>query len=603
MASSVTNTTFMVGNGFSADGQRPTDLLAAAYRRTRQPAVDALQTNQNRLTQRQVFYNTLRTKLETIQSAASSLTDSTASAKYSVKKVTSSDATTTTATATSEASLGASSIKVDRLATTDTLLTESMSRTQLFSQAMSARGVTTLPTVVVGSTLTEVSLGFTLSGRSYSVSYDSASDTSESMMKKVAAAITADSSAKVNASYIQDSSSTGRISFTSKSTGTENAITFSGDSAVLKGLGLGGITQSAEGAYASVNGLYLDSNTRNSLVPGADQTFSFQVNEKTYSVSVASNDQNRQILDSISAAIQSNPPANVTVSQETSSDRSSTRLVLSNSQPNGSLSIKDTSGLLTYVGIPTQDIVPSRTVAGSVKAGYLLSVESTLNSKATVNGVSVTRSSNTLTDVLPGMSINLLKAQGSSDAATQLTVETDSDKVITTIQPLLDSYNDALKYIQGNLRTNAGNDSSIRTLQSQVRSLSTTMFGESADSFKYLTDIGIKIDKDGTLSVGDKDKLKSAITDKSDLVQKIFSGSNGLASRLQSTVSGFVGTEGIATSRSKVLGTQIASSTTKINQLKARIDKEVEQQLKDYKKLQESFYKLQGQMSQYSSFN
>lgn len=601
MASGVTNTTFMVGNGFSADGQNPTDLLAAAYRRTRQPAVDALQTNQNKLTQRQVFYNTLRTKLETIQSAASSLTDSTASAKYSVKKVTSSDATTATATATSEASLGASSIKVDRLATTDTLLSESMSRTQLFSQAMSTRGVTTLPTVTLESGGTN--LGFTLNGRSYSVSYNSASDTSESMMKKVAAAITADSSAKVNASYIQDSSSTSRISFTAKGTGTENAITFSGDSAVLKGLGLGSITQSAEGAYASVRGLYLDSNTRNSLVPGADQTFSFQVNEKTYSVIVASNDQNRQVLNSISAAIQSNPPANVIVSQETSSDRSSTRLMFSNSQPNGSLSIKDTSGLLTYAGIPTQDIVASRTVASSVKAGYLLSVESTLNSKATVNGVSVTRSTNTLTDVLPGMSINLLKAQGSSDAATQLTVETDSDKIITTIQPLLDSYNDALKYMQSNLRTSAGNDSSIRNLQSQVRALSTTMLGGSADSLKYLTDIGIKIDKDGTLSVGDKDKLKSAITDKSDLVKNIFSGSNGLASRLQTAVSGFVGTDGIATSRSKTLGTQIASSTTRINQLKARIDKEVDQQLKDYKKLQESFYKLQGQMSQYSSFN
>ena len=595
MASSVTNTTFMVGNGFSADGQRPTDLLAAAYRRTRQPAVDALQTSQNRLTQRQVFYNTLRTKLETIQSAASSLTDSTSAAKYTVKKVTSSEAAAATATATSEAPLGVSSIKVDRLATTDTLLTESMSRAQMFSAAMVARSVTPSPLSGTQS--------FTISGRSYSIAYDQASDTSESMMKKVVAAVSADSSAKVNASYIQDSSSTGRISFTSKSTGTENAITFSGDSAVLKGLGLGGITQAAEGAYASTSGLFLDLNTKNSLVPGADQTFSFQINERTYSVTVASNHQHRQVISAITNAITANPPANVIVSDELSSDRLSSRLIINNTQPNGGLNIKDNSGLLTYAGIPTQDIVPSRTVSSGVGGGYLLARESTLNSKATVNGVSVTRSSNTLTDVLPGMSINLLKAQGASDAASQLTVETDSDKVITTIQPLLDSYNDALKYIQGNLRTNAGNDSSIRTLQSQVRSLSTTMFGESADSIKYLTDIGIKIDTDGTLSVGDKDKLKIAITDKSDLVQKIFSGSNGLASRLQSTVSGFVGTEGIATSRSKVLGTQIASSTTKINQLKARIDKEVEQQLKDYKKLQESFYKLQGQMSQYSSFN
>jgi flagellar hook-associated protein 2 len=103
------------------------------------------------------------------------------------------------------------------------------------------------------------------------------------------------------------------------------------------------------------------------------------------------------------------------------------------------------------------------------------------------------------------------------------------------------------------------------------------------------------------LSVGDKDKLKSAITDNNDQVQAIFSGSTGLASRLQTMVSGYVGSDGLATSRSKVLGTQISASTTKITQLKARIDKEVDQQLKDYKKLQESFYRLQGQMSQYSA--
>lgn len=591
MASSVTNTTFMVGNGFSADGQNPTDLLAAAYRKTRQPAVDALQTAQNKLSSRQIFYNTLRTKLETVQTASTNLTDATAAAKYTVKKVSSSDATVATATATSAATLGTSSVKVDRLASNDTLLTDSISRTELFSTTVANRSG-----FFVAS---EENESFTIGGRNYSVAYDSSTDTAESMMKKVVAAISADTSATVSANYIQDTSTTGRISFASKQSGTTNRITFDNTSTIMKGLGLESVNQKAEGSYAVAKGLDLDRNAFNSIVTTNGQSFGFKINGKTYSVSLATNAKNSSIISTVQAAISSNAPANVVPSTLINGQFS--RLEISNSLPGGSISIEDTDGLLAYLGIPTQEVTASRAVGTSVKAGYVQAFEWNLDAKATVNGVAVTRSTNTLSDVLPGMSINLLKAQGSADAAAQLTVSTDTDSVISTIQPLIDSYNDALRYVQGNLRTNAGNDSSIRNLQSQLRGLSSTMFGSSSSSMKYLTDIGIKIDKDGMLSVGDKDKLKSAITDNNDQVQAIFSGSTGLASRLQTMVSGYVGSDGLATSRSKVLGTQISASTTKITQLKARIDKEVDQQLKDYKKLQESFYRLQGQMSQYSA--
>lgn len=591
MASSVTNTTFMVGNGFSADGQNPTDLLAAAYRKTRQPAVDALQTAQNKLSSRQIFYNTLRTKLETVQTASTNLTDATAPAKYTVKKVSSSDATVATATATSAATIGTSSIKVDRLASNDTLLTDSIPRTELFANSIANR------TGVFAESLENQS--FTIGGRDYSVAYDSSTDTAESMMKKVIAAISADTSATVSANYIQDTSTTGRISFASRQSGTTNRITFDNTSTLMKGLGLEGVNQQAEGSYAVARGLNLDKNSFNSIATTSNQNFGFKINGKTYSVAVGSNTKNGAIIGTVSAAIMADAPANVVAIASTSI--SFARLDISHSLPGGSISIEDTDGLLSYLGIPTQEVIASRAVGTSVKAGYVQAFESNLDAKATVNGVALTRSSNTLSDVLPGMSINLLRAQGSADAAAQLTVSTDTDSVISTIQPLIDSYNDALRYVQGNLRTNAGNDSSIRNLQSQMRGLSSTMFGSSSSSMKFLTDIGIKIDKDGMLSVGDKDKLKSAITDNNDQVQAIFSGSTGLASRLQTMVSGYVGSDGLATSRSKVLGTQISASTTKITQLKARIDKEVDQQLKDYKKLQESFYRLQGQMSQYSA--
>jgi flagellar hook-associated protein 2 len=578
----------MVGNGFSADGQNASELLAAAYRRTRQPAVDAMQASQSKLTQRQMFFNSLRTKLETLQSTASSFTDSGSSSKFSTRKATVSDATVASASVTADAVSGSSTLKVSRLASNDTLVTDSGLLAKKFNDNFLLG--TTPPATGTQS--------FTIGGRSYSIAYDSVSDTNETVMTKIAAAINADSAATVSANFMKDTSTTGRMSFVSKSTGEAGAVTFDASSDMLKGLGLGSVTQQTSAAYAAATGIYLQRNDFTTLPTGV---YSFKINGVAASVTVGIFQRNSSLQDEVVSAIQNaSIPA---ISSSIQVDGPNSRLLVNNVLPGGSLSITDTNGLLSYLGIPTQEQTAERTKSTSSKAGYASGSESSLNSMATVNGVSVSRSTNTLTDVLPGMTINLLKAQGASDSAVSLTVAKDTDAITASLQPMVDGFNDALRYIQGNLRTAAGNDSSVRSLQSQMRSLSTKMFGGSGDSLKYLTDIGFKIEKDGTLAISDKEKLKSAIQTDSTLLEKIFSGAEGLASSVQSTISGFVGTEGLAGLRSKTLGTQIAASTEKINKLKARIEKEVEQQVKDYRKLQESFYKMQGQMSKYSSFS
>jgi flagellar hook-associated protein 2 len=550
--------------------------------------VDALQASQSKLTQRQVFFNTLRSKLEGLQSTASSFTDAGSSSKFSIRKATVSDSTVATATATADAVSGTSTMKVSRLATYDTLVTDSGLLAKKFNDNFP-----------LGSTPPATGTqSFSIGGRAYSIAYDSAADTNESVMTKIAAAVNADTAATVSANFMKDTSTTGRMSFISRSTGEAGAVTFDASSDILKGLGLGSVTQQTSSAYAAASGIYLQRNDFTTLPTGV---YSFKINGVTASVTVGNNERNSTIQDAVASAIQNaSIPA---IASSVQVDGPTSRLLINNVLPGGSLSISDTNGLLSYLGIPSQEQTAERTKSTSAKAGYAGGSETALNSLATINGVTVSRSGNSLTDVLPGMTINLLKAQGASDSSVSLTVAKDTDAITASLQPMVDGFNDALRYIQGNLRTAAGNDSSVRSLQSQMRSLSTKMFGGSGDSLKYLTDIGFKIEKDGALTISDKEKLKSAIQTDSTLIEKIFSGAEGLASSMQSTISGFVGTEGLAGVRSKTLGTQIAASTEKINKLKARIEKEVEQQVKDYRKLQESFYKMQGQMSKYSAFS
>jgi flagellar hook-associated protein 2 len=495
-----------------------------------------------------------------------------------------------TATATADAVSGTSTMKVSRLATYDTLVTDSGLLAKKFNDNFP-----------LGSTPPATGTqSFSIGGRAYSIAYDSAADTNESVMTKIAAAVNADTAATVSANFMKDTSTTGRMSFISKSTGEAGAVTFDASSDMLKGLGLGSVTQQTSSAYAGTTGIYLQQNDFTTL-PAGD--YSFKINGVTVSVPVGNNAKNEAIQDAVARAISNARIPAIASSVQVDGTTSTSRLLINNIQPGGSLSIFDTNGLLSYLGIPSQEQTAERTKSTSAKAGYAGGSETALNSLATINGVTVSRSGNSLTDVLPGMTINLLKAQGASDSSVSLTVAKDTDAITASLQPMVDGFNDALRYIQGNLRTAAGNDSSVRSLQSQMRSLSTKMFGGSGDSLKYLTDIGFKIEKDGALTISDKEKLKSAIQTDSTLIEKIFSGAEGLASSMQSTISGFVGTEGLAGVRSKTLGTQIAASTEKINKLKARIEKEVEQQVKDYRKLQESFYKMQGQMSKYSAFS
>ncbi|MFN5865923.1 MAG: flagellar cap protein FliD N-terminal domain-containing protein, partial [Candidatus Kapaibacterium sp.] len=290
MATSVTNTTFMVGNGFSADGQNASELLAAAYRRTRQPAVDALQASQSKLTQRQVFFNTLRSKLEGLQSTASSFTDAGSSSKFSIRQAPVSDSTVATATATADAVSGTSTMKVSRLATYDTLLTDSGLLAKKFNDNFP-----------LGSTPPATGTqSFSIGGRAYSIAYDSAADTNESVMTKIAAAVNADSAATVSANFMKDTSTTGRMSFISKSTGEAGAVTFDASSDMLKGLGLGSVTQQTSSAYAGATGIYLQRNDFTTLPTGV---YSFKINGVTASVTVGNNERNSTIQDAVASAI------------------------------------------------------------------------------------------------------------------------------------------------------------------------------------------------------------------------------------------------------------------------------------------------------------
>lgn len=137
------------------------------------------------------------------------------------------------------------------------------------------------------------------------------------------------------------------------------------------------------------------------------------------------------------------------------------------------------------------------------------------NTEVKVNGVLVSKSSNTISDAIQGVTLNLTKV---TTASTSITVARDTSSISTSVNSFVKSYNEVMSTVKSLSAYDATKgqgavlqgDAAVLGIQSQLRSVfSTPLVGSGA--FKTLSDIGISFQKDGSLAV-DSGKLQSAIT-------------------------------------------------------------------------------------------
>ncbi len=150
----------------------------------------------------------------------------------------------------------------------------------------------------------------------------------------------------------------------------------------------------------------------------------------------------------------------------------------------------------------------------------------------TVNGIQLTRQSNTVKDAVDGVTFTLKR--GDPTNSTTLTVAQDSNAATTALQSLVSQFNSLLKtYRDASTPLNDGSgtitpqplegDSVARSLINQVRTaLSGTVDGlPSTDKYNSGASIGIKTNADGTLSL-DTAAFKKALEDNPVAVGKVF---------------------------------------------------------------------------------
>ncbi|MDD2976686.1 flagellar filament capping protein FliD [Aquabacterium sp.] len=201
------------------------------------------------------------------------------------------------------------------------------------------------------------------------------------------------------------------------------------------------------------------------------------------------------------------------------------------------------------------------------------------NAQATINGLAVSSASNTMTDVVDGLTLQLSKV-----SATPINVEVsrDTDAIRKGIDGFVSAYNNVVSTIRVQTKYDEASktagplqgDSTATGLLSQIRNLIGSSSGASS-VFGRLSDIGLDIKTDGTLSVK-SDKMNAAMSNPGEL-KKFFAnsdaanvGNDGLSQRIKSLASQLLGTDGAINSRTEGIKSMIERNKDKIERIDAK---------------------------------
>jgi flagellar hook-associated protein 2 len=165
-----------------------------------------------------------------------------------------------------------------------------------------------------------------------------------------------------------------------------------------------------------------------------------------------------------------------------------------------------------------------------------------------VDGVAYTRSSNSLSDVVTGLTINIKTPTPiSTPASVDLTRDTSAIK--TKIQALVTAYNDAITIFKdvsdpkSTLETYGKTllgDSTARTLKAQLRSMIVSPSSTPGKSIDSLAQMGLSIDQTGVMTL-DATKLDSVLASNYTDVVKAFTGNQNGVSAYTVTSAGIAG--------------------------------------------------------------
>ncbi len=219
------------------------------------------------------------------------------------------------------------------------------------------------------------------------------------------------------------------------------------------------------------------------------------------------------------------------------------------------------------------------------------------NALITVDGLAgISKASNTISDVIQGVTLNLLKGGG---AATTVNVAIDSTTISSNVSSVVTAYNKLIGDMK-DLHKKGGTleaDNTVLSIQSQLLSVFNTASNISGNAYSYLAQVGLSLKSDGTLAL-DSTAFQGALSSKLNDVTKLFTDSSeGYMQRFYSKTLQLLQADGVVDSQNKGLNSRISSLGVQIDQMQTRLTLTEARLRKQYSSLDA----MLGSMSQLSS--
>ncbi len=243
----------------------------------------------------------------------------------------------------------------------------------------------------------------------------------------------------------------------------------------------------------------------------------------------------------------------------------------------------------------------------------------------------ITSSTNALSDTISGVTINL---NGTSDEAVSLTVSQDTEQIVTAVSDFVDRFNDVISRIDELDSFNSDTeekglllgDPTISTIKRQLISLMSREYTDVTGQYTRLNEVGITFTTGAQLSF-DVSKFRDALANDLDAVTELFSlkeesagtdeeiapgifvpasGSSldraGFGAQLELLLDGLTDSiDGLITTKTNTIDTQIEISNDRIEQLNELLDVKRQRLVAQYAAMETILSQLQAQSSALAS--
>lgn len=368
-----------------------------------------------------------------------------------------------------------------------------------------------------------------------------------------------------------------------------------------------GLAKNEDGTYSSTNALFKA--TTASVLTSDGAGFGEKITEGTFTIGDATFTINdKTTLSSLISDINSNDKAQAYAFWD---DATGKLNITSKKEGASYINIEaGTSNFTDVMGLTET----TRDADGNVVSSkmYTEAQELGLNALFSVNGTSMTSTSNTVTEDISrisGVTLTLKKVSTEEDGNTKLEVKQDTSGLVDAVKSLITAYNEAIDKVDEVTASGADlqRESSLTSLKRTLTSYAT---GSSANDgvYKLLSDIGISTAKaDGNnLSTDtnalelDEEKLLKALETNPDSVKAILTGDNGVLTRMESAIEqSLTATTGFFDIKTSTYDSDIKKMENKITKQTSRIATYKAQLEKKFNAMEQTIAAMQ---QNYSSF-